>query len=215
MKGRPRSLLPLVLLGALVLVLGGCDSFSLADAYLLPGEGALALSLKADSETTLRGGTVGLTATGGTSPYSFAVSDVDLYAGTSGAGIGSVTGLNYIAGGAIGKVRITMTDAAGGTAFAYVTVLPPAPTITDGKRTGSGNTVQLTWSYPETAIIDKYRLELSVDGQAYSSLVTTVKTATSYGPYNSLVTTSTYSYRLYAVSGTYESAPASISLAPL
>lgn len=189
-------------------------TYESAPAYVsLPPASVAPLSLATDKAAAPRlVGTVGLTPSGGVKPYSFAVSAFDLYNGTQTAGIGSVSGLSYVAGGAIGKIRITVSDAEGSTAFAYVTVLPPTPTLT-GSRTGGGGTVSLSWAYSENAIIDKFRLEYSVDGGAYASLDEPTSTQTSHDPINNLAATSTYSYRLYAISGSYESAPAVISFA--
>ncbi|PKL23764.1 MAG: hypothetical protein CVV47_13205 [Spirochaetae bacterium HGW-Spirochaetae-3] len=212
MRGTVSWLSPFVLLCALAST--ACDSFSLLDQFTLPDE---RLTLAVDRTTVERLiGTVGLTPSGGTAPYTFEEAGYDLYSGTNTQDTGSFSGLTYTAGRAIGRIRITVTDAAGSSAIAYVTVLPPAPIFTSGTRTGSGNTVQLEWSYADTTIIDKYRLECSVDGQAYTITKEPNASETAYSnPDNDLIPASTYSYMLYAVSGSYESVPAFISLPPL
>jgi len=210
MRGTVSKLSPLVLLCALSLT--RCDSFSLLEQFTLPDE---RLTLTVDKTTAERLiGTVGLTPSGGVSPYTFEVAGYDLYTGTNAQGTGTVSGLSYTAGGAIGRIRITVTDSSGSSAIAYVTVLPQAPIITSGTRLGSGNTVQLEWSYADTSSIDKYRLECSMDGMAYSIVEEPTKSTTSYGS-NELITTSSYTYRIRAIAGSYESTPATISLSAL
>jgi hypothetical protein len=201
------------ILAGLALALVGCDSFSLPDQFLLPGEGDIALSLTVDKSTAERlNGTVGLLPSGGSGAYTFEITADDLYSGTSTHGLGSISGLSYTAGGAIGKIRIMVRDDAGSSGVAYVSVLPSTPmfTIATSKRLGSGADVNLFWSYADTDF-DRYRLELAIDSQSYSEVPGSSKATTSYTG-NSLPDGNIYYYRLFTIAGSYESAPALISL---
>ncbi|HOX33912.1 MAG TPA: hypothetical protein PLB91_16395, partial [Spirochaetales bacterium] len=206
------------LIGALALALGACDSFSLLEQFTLPGAGGGTgtepLVLGLDSESTTRGGgSIGLEPSGGTKPYSFELSGYDLYAGTSSEGLGSVDAGSYIysSGLAIGRIRISLSDAEGLSATAYVDVLPPAPTVTGATRTGSGNTISLAWAYADTSIIDRFRLDYSLDGSAFATWAYPAKSASSLSG-NDFSTTGTYTIRLYAESGSFDSPPYEVEL---
>lgn len=197
----------LAILGALCLAAAGCDSFSLPDQFLLPGEGAEALKLTVDTDTTQRYGTVALTASGGVKPYSFDEPSPfePLYEPTSDQGLGSVFDDYYTAGGAIGKIRITVQDAAGATAFAYVTVVPPTPTLT-GERTGGDTNATLSWTCGDWGIIDS----IAIQGSSDATNFVPITTATANGSYNDngpLDPSKPYTYRIVAKAGNYSSLP--------
>lgn len=205
----------IAILGFLALALAGCDSFSIRKQFTLPDDAPAALALAVTKPSVPMGGSVGLSASGGTPPYDFAVAGDNLAPLTASNPVGSATATAFSSGTAIGKVRITVTDAVENTAFAYVTVLPPTPDITLAKRLGDGSTLQLEWSFTDSSLIDKFRLDCSEHGQAYSFLKDFETSTASYQP-NDLITTETYSYRLYAVSGSYVSEAATTSdLLPL
>lgn len=185
-------------------VLAGCNSYSLSDQFSTGDERAAALGLSVDSSTIQRGGIVGLSPSGGVKPYSFAMSAADLYSGTQSVGLGSISGLTYTAGGAIGKVKITVTDSKGSAASAFVVVQPPAPTLSGSGRTSSTEAL-LQWSFPDTSIISSFRVERAADGQAFSAVDSPGPGTPVYRSYSDLIAGVYYTYRIYAVSGSYDS----------
>lgn len=225
MKARACAFAAITLIGALAL--SACDSFSLPDLFVLPGENDVdddvdpdpapeALALSVDRDTAERGtGTIALTPSGGTAPYSFTVTGSDLYSLTQNESLGSASDTTYIytAGDAIGTIRITVRDSAGGSVSANVKVLPSKPSfiVAGCTRIGSGDTVNLSWSYADSAF-DSYRLEFSTDGLTYSVLPGSDKTVTSYHE-NNVVAAATYYYLLYTIAGSWESAPDLIPIA--
>ncbi|MBL8967221.1 MAG: fibronectin type III domain-containing protein [Spirochaetaceae bacterium] len=205
----PRLCLP----GILAVLLAGCDSFSLPDQFILPGEDKVVLALAVDNAVVQRNGSVGLLPSGGEKPYRFdAPSAFDLSTGTATYGVGYITNATYTAGGAIGKVRITLRDAGDATAFAYVTILPPKPTLL-GERIGGNQTINLTWTFPapDAEILTGFLLECSTDGSAFTASGTHGKDSVGTS-FNNLNASAGYTYRLRALSGTYESEPVTISL---
>ena len=206
----------IAILGFLALALAGCDSFSLRKQFTLPDDAPAALALAVTKSSVPMGGSVGLSASGGTPPYEFAVAGDGLAPLTASNPVGSATATTFSSGTAIGRMRITVTDALENTAFAYVTVLPSSPVFKaapNSDRIGGNQTISLAWSYSDSSTIDKLRLEYSDDGISYSAVQDFTNNTTSYNV-NGLDATKTYSYRLYAVSGAYESEPAFISLPP-
>jgi hypothetical protein len=206
----------LVIVGALALALAGCDSFSLRKQFTLPDDTPAALALAVTKSSVAVGGSVGLSASGGTPPYEFAVDGDDVAPLTASNPVGSATATTFNSGTAIGRMRITVTDALENTAFAYVTVLPASPVFKAAPncdRIGGNQTINLAWNYSDSSTIDKLRLEYSVDGVSFSAVQDFTNSTTSYTE-NGLDTAATYSYRLYAVSGPYVSEPAFISLPP-
>jgi len=202
------------ILSFLALALAGCDSFSLRKQFALPDDTPAALSLAVTKPSVPMGGSVGLSASGGTPPYEFAVAGDDLAPLTASHPLGSATATTFSSGTAIGKMRITVTDAAENTAFAYVTVLPPTPVFKPAPtsdRIGGNKTINLSWSYSDMSSIEKFRLECSIDGGSHA--VVQESAITNYN-INNLSATAIYGYRLYAVSDTYESEPAVILLPP-
>ena len=140
---RPRFSPLSLMLSATLALLAGCDSYRILDQFDLPGEKAAALTLELQKTTVQRGESVELQPAGGTEPYEFAVAADDLYAGTSGQALGSVSGRTYTAGGAIGRIRITVTDAVGASAAETLTVVPPTPALS-ASRSGDNKAVTLS-----------------------------------------------------------------------
>lgn len=206
MKQTSRHFRPIATFGLFfLLVLSGCDSFSILDEFK-SGSKAGQLALSVQQTSVLRGNTTELYPSGGTPPYDFSVMEEtfgDLYfPGTTG----SVSGQTYTAGTAIGKIKIRVTDAASGSAAVYVTIIPPAPTALNVVRSVDQKSATVSWSYTEIDIIEKFRLERSMDGGAFSAIDFPGSGTTSVTYPNSLAPANkTYSYRLYAVSGSYES----------
>ena len=193
----------LVILCALALALAGCDSFSLPKVFTRPEDRVLALAV--DKATTERlVGTVGLIPSGGTGPYRFELSPVSLYTPTNTQSIGSITNLTYSAGGAIGRMRITVTDSVGDSVSAYIDVLPPMPTLQGTRITNSTDaTITITWSY-DTSIIDSLVIQRSFNGGAFSPLTSSTTSPGSY-PDNNLNKVQPYTYRIYAIAGDFVS----------
>ena len=163
------------------------------------------LALAVDRATTERlVGTVGIIPSGWTAPYTFEVAPVALAPKTNTQGTGTITNLTYTAGGAIGRMRITVTDALGDSASAYVDVLPPAPTLT-GYRTGGNDTATISWSYPDMTIIDSLVVQRSFNGGAFSLLTTSTTSPGSYPDNGPLNKVQPYTYRIYALSGEFTS----------
>lgn len=208
-----------VILGMLALGLAGCDNFSLMKQFTLPDATPAALSLAVTKSSVSMGGSVGVSASGGTPPYEFAVAGEDIAPLTASKPVGSVTATAFTSGTAIGKMRITVTDAEGKSAFTYVTVLPPAPAFDTDHclRTGGAPsvTINLAWSaYEKASSINLFRLEWSENAGPFTSLGNASSSSESYSPMNNLSSSSTFVFRLYAVSGSYESEPAIISFQP-
>jgi hypothetical protein len=191
---------------SLSFALAGCDSFSLLD-MLGP------LTLTAATTTVARNGDpVALNVSGGTPPYSFSVAAVDLYARTSALPIGDVNVNNqaYEPGGAIGRIKIVVTDARGIDAQLFVTVVPGTPSLTIEYQ---ATDIKLDWSYVDIAFIDEFLITRSVDGAPFGDFrrpgagtVSTIDNTTSSGV--------TYSYRIYAVAGDIYSLPSQDATLP-
>lgn len=202
-----RQKIALLYAAFIALVFFGCDSFSIPDAFALPGE-AEALALTADETTSQLNGTVSLTVTGGEEPYEFSVAAEDLYEGTAENPIGSVYNQSFAAGTAIGRIRITVTDAAGSSADAFVTVVPPTPTLSlYAWVPKTGVNISIAYSDANRAMIDGFLLTRSKDGEEFTAFSEPEKTTESTSDNYGAETSSVYAYRLYAVSGSYQSVP--------
>ena len=206
----------IAILGFLALALSGCDSFSLRKQFTLPDDTPAELALAVTKSSVPMGGSVGLLVSGGTPRYTFKAIGKDLSPLTQKERIGKIDGTTFTSETAIGKITITVTDAAGKSAPADLTILPPTPvfkTEPPDHRYGGNQTINLSWDYSNISSIEKFRLECSVGGGPYA--VVQESTLTSY-TVNNLSATATYSYRLYAVavSDVYESEPAVIVLPP-
>lgn len=205
--------LPAMLCLALAATLAACDDFSLAGLLVTPAEAESALTLSADRASVPREGTVLLTASGGTPPYAFlSPTSLELYPGTSNQPTGHIANSTYTAGKAIGTFRLSVEDSAGTTAFVAVDVLPPAPVLTGTRDSNPQTTVSLSFTYDDSAILSSVRLELSTNGGAFATVdgygSMTPADSGSMGPFNGIPKADALVYRLYAVSGSYESAPA-------
>lgn len=196
----------------LVMALAGCDSYSLLDQFVLPdkavpggGGPTEPLSLAADGDSAERlSGTVGLTPSGGLQPYSYSVAGVALAGKTSALGKGTVSDNVYYAGGAIGQIRITVTDAAGSSAFALIAVLPPAPTLSVS-RIGGGSNASVAWTHAAPDVVDTFVIERQAsDETVFKPWYSSPTTGSSND--NSLDPAKQYKYRILARSGTFDSA---------
>lgn len=176
-----------VFIGALALGLAGCDNFSLPKLLTRPEDRVLALAVDRPAAERLVG-SIGLIPSGGTAPYSYELSAVALYSKTNTQGIGTIANLTYSAGGAIGEIRITVTDSAGDSASTTIKVLPPAPTLT-GHRLGANNTATISWDYSDMSIIDSFVIQRSFNGGSFDPLTTSTTAPDTYpdnGPLNKI-----------------------------
>lgn len=187
-----------LLLAALLFGLTGCDDFSLLDQFSLFNR----LGLTPQKEKILQGETVGLNPEGGETPYSFSVIAEDLFYSGS---LGSVGGENYTAGNAIGKVKIRLTDAAGGTAETVITVVPPAPAYLTLDNTVS-KTITLTWNFYYSQGVEGVHIMRSLNGGTFAEHTTLPNGSYTYTD-TGLAPNSTYTYYLVAAAGAYPSAP--------
>ncbi len=169
------------------------------------------LSLTVAQDSVPAGSSVALEVSGGVPPYTFKpLSGSDLYQPTSSRSLGTISDSVFTAGQAIGKILITVEDAVGVSTFSSIVVLPPTPFfMQSSKRIGGGTTVQLYWSYPDVAMINGYRLERSIDGSEYSFLASYDADSVS-ATFNQQPAAATLGFRLFALSGTYESMPVTI-----
>jgi len=200
-----------LLTAAAALSLAGCDDFSLKDLIYLPGEGLLSLTA-ASTTTTRNGEAVALTVTGGTEPYDFEMTELDRSALTpSGSySFGSVSVQStgealYNPGGAIGYVEIIVTDNEGATASVNVTVVPAAPTLTVIRQ--GPTDIRITWLYSDASVIGSFRLQKSVDEGSFNDFGVYAASSGEAIIDNAAPSGSVYSYRIYAVSGSYTSIP--------
>ena len=190
------------ILSFLALALAGCDSFSLPKLLTRPEDRVLALAVDRPAAERLVG-SIGLIPSGGTAPYSYELSAVALYSKTNTQGIGTIANLTYSAGGAIGEIRITVTDAAGDSTSTTIKVLPPAPTLS-GNRTGDRSTATISWTYTDMSIVDSLVILRSFNGGPFDPLTTSTTAPSSY-PENGLNKVQPYTYRIYALAGDFAS----------
>jgi len=202
---RSSALAALPAVAAICLTLTGCDSFSVLAEF----KRGFPLSLTLQQATLLQGASISLYPTGGRAPYSFGVLAGNLYySGT----LGTISGQTYTAGTSIGTVIIHLTDANGATEDAVATIVPPTPsgfTVQPNSVTPSPNDILVTWSYGNTAFISSFTIERSSDGITFAAVTSQPTSATSW--VDAPLTPGTlYYYRMYAVSGTYQSFDTSI-----
>ncbi|HAE20963.1 MAG TPA: hypothetical protein DCG47_01385 [Spirochaetaceae bacterium] len=185
-------------------LLGACDSFSLLDEFKLRG----GLAIEGQKSVVQRGETIALYPRGGKAPYSYSVIAEDLYYSDS---LGWIANDSFTAGNAIGLIRIGIIDAAGMIASCLLTIAPPSPTGFT-VQPFSSNTVPIEWQYGDSSIISEFWLYRSVNGGEFTKVRTLGSAARTVidSPVN---TNFSYSYRLYAVSGSYVS-PATPTQSP-
>jgi hypothetical protein len=189
---------------AAVLLLAGCDSFSLTDLLGLPGESDLTLT--AAATTAQRNADVALTVSGGTAPYTYSVEAEELYEKTKDSGIGGVYNQTYTSGGAIGRMKVTVTDAKGESASVYVAVVPPTPSLSVN-RSGDKKSATISFGgYSAKDAIDKFRLQRAASGYEFTTINEPSSGSTAYTD-NTLDAATTYTYRLYVISGSFASLP--------
>lgn len=196
--------------------LGGCDSFSLTELLLKPGE--YTLSIRASDTTLQRGASTPLNVSGGVAPYSFSVAADTLSSKTPDTNaIGGVYNEEYVAGTAIGRIQVTVTDSENSTASLYVTVVPPTPAITgiylNGDNSGASVEFNLNVS-PPTSLLTGYRIErLPLGGELDFTDDVQNANATTYTDGTALASATTYVYRLYSLSDAFVSLPAEEQIA--
>lgn len=202
-----RRLLAVILLSAaLWITLAGCDSYSLLAEF----QRGSPLSLTLQQASLQQGGTTTLYPVGGKAPYSFGVVAGNLYySGT----LGSISAETYTAGTSIGTVIIRVTDEEGATAVAVATIVPPTPsgfTVQPNPPSPPNNDMLISWSYGSTALISGFLIQRSTDGVTFTALTTQASGATSFVD-SPLGPGTTYYYRMFAVSGPYQSLPTGVT----
>ncbi len=190
-----------IALGAVLLGLGGCDSFNLLEQFDLFG----GLSLNPSQSTLQPEQTTQLNPAGGTPPYTYAILAEDLVYtdGGDASTLGLLSGDSYTAKSSLGKIRIRLTDSTGASVSKTLTIIPPAPNLS---ATSSSNTITLSWTPSAVPGVTGIEVWKSENGGAYA-LQETLATGSSWTD-SSLNTNRSYSYLLYAVAGPYSS-PAS------
>ncbi len=199
----PRGALYSVFL-AFLFILFGCDSFSISD-HFSRASGEVDISLSLEKNSMLRGETIGLNVVGGTAPYTFQKTEKSLYPGTAGEFLGAFDALSFTAGGAIGTITLTVLDAAGNTASADVTVVPPPPTNVAIVYDNVAKEVTLTWLYAETGILTNFMIRYTTDEINFYDKP--VSSASTEDVYKNLPQNKEYYFSLYAVSGSFRSTP--------
>ncbi len=211
---RPTLLAALLAIAASVF-LPGCDDFALADKLY-----KIIVLDPAKDKVPINDSAIELRVTGGTAPYTFTLTAVDLYSGTSSESIGAIpTGKvssgTYTPGGAIGRMRITVEDSDGKSDEAYVEVVPPTPSFTLSPTIAGSNMSVVIDVSPYSPSVDHLTLNYQ-DITGSITLVSDTIDMTGYstpsdGPSPWLDISATnwsYVFRLYAVAGSYVSLPA-------
>jgi len=186
----------------LPLLLAGCDNFS------LPGQFQFALNLALDKTVVHPGEQSTLSPTGGTAPYTATASAVSLYNdGVHQDDPGSIQNMVYTAGNSIGTVQITLSDSAGHSANATISVLPWAPQsfTAAGKIAPPWKTVNLTWTYTSQGYISGFKLLGSQTAASGPFTQVTLTNAATYAYTDTGAVQQTNYYQLYAVAGSYVS----------
>lgn len=182
------------------MALSGCDSFSVLGVFTRTN----GLTLTVQKDTVQQGETIDLYPAGGTPPYSFGVVGEDLP--YSSGTLGSVTNGQYTAGTDVGTVLIHLVDSSGFSVDSPVVILPPTPaTFSAAPNPGlPANDILLSWTYSNALAISGFLIQRSPDGVAFTNLPTQFPSTNSYID-TGLSPATTYFYRLYAVSGAYQS----------
>lgn len=199
----PRGALYSVCLASLF-ILFGCDSFSISD-HFSRASGEVDISLSLEKNSMLRYETIGLNVVGGTAPYTFQKTEKSLYPGTENELLGAFDASSFTAGGAIGTITLTVLDAAGNTASADVTVVPPPPANVAIVYDTTAKEVTLTWLYAEPDILSNFMIRYTTDGINFYDKP--VSSASTEDVYKNLPQNKDYYFSLYAVSGAFRSAP--------
>ncbi|MBN2445013.1 MAG: hypothetical protein JXJ04_26900 [Spirochaetales bacterium] len=186
----------------LMLMITGCDSFSLLDQFEKTEDNSLKLIVQ--NSTLKPGGVSLLYPGGGEPPYSYAILIDNLYDDGHPSDPGFIMNQRYTAGFSIGKVKIHLTDNAGNSVDSPVTILPwkPQNFIADGTVSGP-QTVTLTWDYFSPGYIGGFRILRSYDGRPFEEIATIGSLIRTY-PDKSANPQMNY-YRIYAVAGIYAS----------
>jgi hypothetical protein len=200
-------LLPLALLG-------GCDSFSLMDLLVLPGE-AGPLSIIAEATTVTRNGDpVNLSVWGGTQPYEFSVEAVDIVYGNPLSEIGYYNQSTYVPGAAIGRVRIAVMDGTNDIEWVNINVVPRTPSLNSVFRQGISDEVRIEWDYSELPSIDGFFLQRSVGAGDFEDRGPEFLPTDDYWIDTDAPSGISYRYRIFAKSGGYISFPAEDTVSP-
>lgn len=211
-KANPLSPIALAAAVTVAAMAGACDEFSFVSLLTLPAETVPeALLLTADRDSVPSGSSVALEASGGTPPYTFTLAGSDLYEPTKSLGLGTIENSVFTAGQAIGKVLITVEDAAGVSATTEATVLPCSPTISiaaEGNLTGSSINAnfRITWDHPLLDLMRYFLLEKAIDDGAFEVVGQYSPSVTQAEALNQKYTVG-ITFRLTAIADTYESEP--------
>ncbi|MDX9958649.1 MAG: hypothetical protein RBT68_09440 [Spirochaetia bacterium] len=192
-----------------LIILGGCDSYSLLDQFILNSE----LRLTPQSTTLKPGETSLLYLEGGTAPYLLYATNGGVYDDGTALDLGSIDdsapSYSYTAGNSIGPVTIRFSDSLGFATSTTITVVPHAPdsVIADGTIVGP-QTVEITWSYPFPDKIQGFRIMRSQDGTTFTVLdgaESLPRLPTSFVDGTASPSSMNY-YVVYAIAGSYQSA---------
>jgi len=200
------------------LLLAGCDNFSLPGQFGGSGQTGQSgptgpssppgsFSLVLTPTTVHPGESSTLSPQGGSAPYTATVAALSLYNDSVHADApGSIQNLVYTAGNSIGTVQITVSDSAGHSTNATITVIPKAPLQSSFTATGATKApwqVTLAWAYSEPGYISGFILSSSTAADGTFTQIATVAIGANLifidkpSPPNQ-----TYYYRLSAVAGT-------------
>lgn len=180
----------------LLVSLTSCDAFSVKDEFTTPAQRNQAngntkenkntvspLVLQVAKTTLQRKESVDLTVTDGKTPYAYSVSADDLSKHTNTLLLGSINDGKYTADMAIGRIKLTVSDAStpiAETAYIIVTILPPTPENFTAVLVNSNKDCQLRWTFSDPTIISGFTIEKSEDGGAFTFLKTEVSTSTGF-----------------------------------
>jgi hypothetical protein len=182
----------------LAFILAGCDKFNLRDQFKL-------VDLKAEKSAVSPGETCILYPEGGIPPYSLAIDSENssLYSdGVHSTNPGAITDATYTAGDSIGIVTILLTDSAGHTAQARVSVLPWEPqdvTAYGCGVAGGSKTVVLSWTYTSPGNISGFRIERLQTGDSFEAIGSPAALDRTYT--DSAAYSHPNTYRVYATAG--------------
>ncbi|HPE90465.1 MAG TPA: hypothetical protein P5298_11005 [Spirochaetia bacterium] len=212
-KANPLSPIALAAAVTVAAMAGACDEFSFVSLLSLPDQVVpeeLVLTVAQDSVPS--GSSVPLEVSGGTLPYTFTLAGSDLYQPTRDRSLGTIDNSKFTAGQAIGTVLITVEDAAGGSAFIEVAVIPPKPVFIitrSGVVQGSPEKANfaVNWTYIDTAMVDGFSIYASIDGNEYSLVATANATDTSIQSQNNVFYYSSVAYRIIAHADSFYSSP--------